>query len=76
MIAPRGLVGLLPPAFESGYISGAVKPYLLDSQSVEERPALLLIDLALSKLDLEQPKKLPVSPRTVIDDNIGFRRGK
>lgn len=25
-------------------------------------------------LDLEHPEKLPVSPRTVIDDNIGFRR--
>ncbi|MFB6776098.1 hypothetical protein ACFCX0_01385 [Streptomyces sp. NPDC056352] len=37
-ITPRGPVGLLPPAFESDYISGTVKPYLLDSQSVEERP--------------------------------------
>lgn len=25
-------------------------------------------------LALERPEKLPVSPRTVIDDNIGFRR--
>jgi cytochrome P450 len=28
------------------------------------------------RLDLERPEKLPVSPRTVIDDNIGFRQGK
>jgi cytochrome P450 len=27
-------------------------------------------------LGLAHPEKLPVSPRTVIDDNIGFRRGK
>lgn len=26
-------------------------------------------------LDLEHPEKLPVSPRTVIDDDIGFRQG-
>jgi len=24
-------------------------------------------------LDLDHPEKLPVSPRTLIDDNIGFR---
>ena len=27
-------------------------------------------------LDLEQPEKMPVGPRTVIDDNIGFRQGR
>jgi hypothetical protein len=27
-------------------------------------------------LDLEPPKKLPVSPRTVIDDNVAFWRAK
>ena len=28
------------------------------------------------RLDLEHPEELPVSPRTVIDDNVGFRQGK
>jgi cytochrome P450 len=28
------------------------------------------------KLDLEHPEKLPVSPRNLIDDNIGFQRAK
>jgi hypothetical protein len=28
------------------------------------------------RLDLEHPEKLPVSPRTVIDDNLSFRQGK
>jgi hypothetical protein len=27
-------------------------------------------------LDVEQPAKLPVSPRTVIDDNVGFQRAR
>jgi cytochrome P450 len=30
--------------------------------------------LEFIRLDLEQPAKIPVSPRTVIDDNIGFQR--
>jgi cytochrome P450 len=28
------------------------------------------------RLDLEQPAKIPVSPRTVIDDNLGFQRAQ
>jgi cytochrome P450 len=28
------------------------------------------------RLDLEHPEELPVSPRTVIDDNVSFRQGK
>jgi cytochrome P450 len=28
------------------------------------------------RLDLEHPEKLPVSPRTLIDDNIGFQRAR
>jgi hypothetical protein len=32
--------------------------------------------LEFIKLDLEQSAKIPVSPRTVIDDNIGFQRAK
>ncbi|MFC9635075.1 hypothetical protein ACFTY8_38950 [Streptomyces mirabilis] len=32
--------------------------------------------LEFIRLDLEQPKRIPVSPRTVIDDNIGFKLGK
>jgi cytochrome P450 len=28
------------------------------------------------RLDLEHPEKLPVSPRNLIDDNIGFQRAK
>ena len=32
--------------------------------------------LEFVRLDLEQPAKLPVSPRTVIDDNIGFQRAE
>jgi hypothetical protein len=31
--------------------------------------------IEFTTLDLEHPEKLPVSPRTVIDDNIGFRQG-
>lgn len=55
MITPKELVGLLPPTFEPDYISSAVKPYLLGSQSVAERPALPLIDLALSKENAAPP---------------------
>jgi len=32
--------------------------------------------IEITGLDLEHPQKLPVSPRTVIDDNLGFRQGK
>jgi cytochrome P450 len=28
------------------------------------------------RLDVEQPKRIPVGPRTIIDDNIGFQRAK
>lgn len=49
MITPEVPVGLLPPTFEPEYISHAVRPYLLAGQTVGERPALPLIDLALSK---------------------------
>ncbi|MFE2093447.1 hypothetical protein [Streptomyces sp. NPDC059460] len=28
------------------------------------------------RLDVEQPKRIPVGPRTVIDDNIGFQRAE
>jgi len=28
------------------------------------------------RLDVEQPAKIPVSPRTVIDDNVGFQRAE
>ncbi|GAA5703444.1 hypothetical protein [Streptomyces avermitilis] len=31
--------------------------------------------IEFTTLDLERSEKLPVSPRTVIDDNIGFRQG-
>ncbi|MFE9497005.1 hypothetical protein [Streptomyces collinus] len=31
--------------------------------------------IEFTTLDLEHSEKLPVSPRTVIDDNIGFRQG-
>src|SRR5690242_5197875 len=55
MITPKELVGLLPPAFESDYIDGAVVPYLLSSQSIGERPVLPLIDLALSKENAAPP---------------------
>jgi hypothetical protein len=49
MITPKELVGLLPPTFDPDYVDGAVVPYLLSGQYVGERPALPLIDLALSK---------------------------
>ena len=55
MITPKELVGLLPPTFDPDYIDGAVVPYLLSSQSVGERPALPLIDLALSKENAAPP---------------------
>ena len=29
--------------------------------------------IEFAMLDLEQPAKMPVSQRTVIDDNVGFR---
>src|SRR4051812_32634868 len=43
------LVGLLPPTFAADYVEGAVVPFFLSGQYVGERPALPLIDLALSK---------------------------
>jgi len=55
MITPKELVGLLPPTFDPDYIDGAVVPYLLSSQSIGERPALPLIDLALSKENAAPP---------------------
>jgi hypothetical protein len=42
MITPKELVGLLPPTFAPDYVDGAVVPYLLSGQYVEERPALPL----------------------------------
>src|SRR5438445_11960578 len=55
MITPRESVGLLPPAFDPDYIEHAVKPYLLSNEYLGERPALPLIDLALSKEDAAPP---------------------
>jgi hypothetical protein len=55
MSTPKELVGLLPPTFDPDYIDGAVVPYLLSSQSVGERPAVPLIDLALSKENAAPP---------------------
>jgi hypothetical protein len=55
MIIPRELVGLLPPTFEPDYIDGAVVPYLLSGQYFGERPALPMIDLALSKENAAPP---------------------
>ncbi|MEV0055921.1 hypothetical protein AB0H34_36175 [Saccharopolyspora shandongensis] len=47
----------------------------------ELRPSLLLRTvwtggIEFIALDVDQPEELPVAPRTVIDDNIGFRRAK
>ena len=55
MITPKELVGLLPPTFDPDYVDGAVVPYLLSSQYVAERPALPLVDLALSKGNAAPP---------------------
>ncbi|GAA3083186.1 hypothetical protein GCM10010464_54030 [Pseudonocardia yunnanensis] len=55
MVTPKELVGLLPPTFDQDYISGAVVPYLLSGQYFGERPALPLIDLALSKENAAPP---------------------
>jgi hypothetical protein len=55
MITPKELVGLLPPTFEPDYIDGAVVPYLLSGQYIGERPALPMIDLALSKENAAPP---------------------
>ncbi|MGW4304218.1 hypothetical protein [Streptomyces sp. NPDC004376] len=60
MNTPGASVGLFPPAFEPDYVSHAVKPYLLGSQSVGERPALPLIDLVLSK---ENAARVSAQPR-------------
>ena len=49
MIIPKDVVGLLPPTFDPDYIEFALAPYLLGSQYIGERPALPMIDLALSK---------------------------
>jgi len=55
MITPRESVGLLPPTFDPDYIEHAVKPYLLSNETLGERPALPLIDLALSKENAAPP---------------------
>ncbi|WP_377271621.1 hypothetical protein [Peterkaempfera sp. SMS 1(5)a] len=55
MITPKELVGLLPPTFEPEYIDGAVVPFLLSRQVTAERPALPMIDLALSKENAAPP---------------------
>jgi hypothetical protein len=55
MITPNELVGLLPPTFDPDYVDGAVVPYLLSSQYIGERPALPLIDVALSKENAAPP---------------------
>jgi hypothetical protein len=55
MITPKELVGLLPPTFDPDYVEGAVVPYLLSSQYIGERPALPLIDVALSKENAAPP---------------------
>jgi len=49
VITPKELVGQLPPTFEPDYIDGAVVPFLLSNQYIGERPALPMIDFALSK---------------------------
>lgn len=41
--------GLLPPSFDSAYVEGAVKPFLMSSTYVGDRPVLPMIDLAYSK---------------------------
>src|SRR3954465_7594451 len=55
MVMPKELVGLLPPTFDQDYISGAVVPYLMSAQYIGERPALPMIDLALSKENAAPP---------------------
>jgi len=55
MITPKELVGLLPPTFEPDYVERAVVPYLLSGRSIGERPALPMIDLALSKENAAPP---------------------
>src|SRR3954454_20193244 len=42
-------VGLLPPTFDTEYVTGAVAPFLLSSTYVGETPSVPMIDLALSK---------------------------
>jgi hypothetical protein len=55
MYAPREFVGLLPPTFDTDYIEHAVRPYLLSGEYQGERPALPMIDLALSKENAAPP---------------------
>jgi hypothetical protein len=55
MITPRQFVGLLPETFDPDYVERAVRPYLLSAEHVAERPALPLIDLALSKENAAPP---------------------
>ncbi|MFF5146704.1 hypothetical protein ACFY6U_44515 [Streptomyces sp. NPDC013157] len=55
MITPKELVGLLPPTFEPEYIDSAVVPFLMSRQITAERPALPMIDLALSKENAAPP---------------------
>ncbi|MFC4039625.1 hypothetical protein ACFO1B_14460 [Dactylosporangium siamense] len=55
MILPKELAKLLPPAFDPEYVEHAVVPYLLSEQTIGERPALPMIDLALSKENAAPP---------------------
>ncbi|WP_037684904.1 hypothetical protein [Streptomyces durhamensis] len=55
MSTPNAWVGLLPPDFDPDYIERAVVPYLKSSEYVGERPALPMIDLALSKENAAPP---------------------
>ncbi|MEU3302198.1 hypothetical protein ABZ729_20545 [Streptomyces sp. NPDC006678] len=55
MSTPHTWVGLLPPTFDPDYIERAVVPYLSSSEYVGERPALPMIDLALSKENAAPP---------------------
>ncbi|MYX98429.1 hypothetical protein GT045_27400 [Streptomyces sp. SID486] len=55
MNTPNAWVGMLPPAFDPDYIEHAVVPYLKSSEYVGERPALPMIDLALSKENAAPP---------------------
>jgi cytochrome P450 len=44
-----GPIGLLPPTFPPDYVVGAIRPFLLSSRYVGERPTLPMIDVQLSK---------------------------
>ena len=63
-------IGLLPPTFEEDYVDGAVAPFFLSGSYIGERPALPMIDVALSK-----EKAVPTALLGHVVRGMGAQRG-